>query len=243
MLILISKNEGASKMNAFLHHSDNRGHVQAGWLDTKHSFSFGSWYDPKYMGVSVLRVINDDTVAAHNGFGTHPHENMEILTCVLDGTISHKDSMGNEGQIHAGEWQLMSAGTGVRHSEMNQSDQAVHLLQIWIQPNEIDAAPTYQQIKCDPREHPNQWHLIVGPNANAPMHIRQRAEVKTAVLEKNHMLPIVATQKVNYVHVISGQIMIEDHPVNAGDALFFNENADIQALEDSQFIWFDLPEA
>ena len=86
-------------MNTFLHHSENRGHVKMGWLDTKHSFSFGSWYDPKYMGVGSLRVINDDTIAAHKGFGTHPHDNMEILTCVLKGTITHKDSMGNERHI------------------------------------------------------------------------------------------------------------------------------------------------
>ena len=117
-------------MNAVLHRQENRGHVNIGWLDSKHSFSFGSWYDPNYMGVSALRVINDDNIAAHRGFGTHPHENMEILTCVLSGTISHQDSMGNKGDIRAGEWQLMSAGTGVQHSEMNQGDEAVHLLQI-----------------------------------------------------------------------------------------------------------------
>ncbi len=171
-------------MNAFLHPSDNRGHVKMGWLESKHSFSFGSWYNPKLMGISALRVINDDLIAAHNGFGTHPHDNMEILTCVLKGTISHKDSMGNEGGISAGEWQLMSAGTGVQHSEINQGDELVHLLQIWIIPNERNAEPSYQQIKCDPREQPNQWHLIVGPNENAPMHIRQQAEVKTAVINQ-----------------------------------------------------------
>ena len=143
-------------MNAYLHRSENRGHVQAGWLDTYHSFSFGSWYNPKYMGVSALRVINDDTIAAHNGFGAHPHDNMEILTCVLDGTISHKDSMGNEGQIHAGEWQLMSAGTGITHSEMNSHDNAVHLLQIWIQPNVQNAEPTYQQIQLNPKHKNNK---------------------------------------------------------------------------------------
>ena len=134
-------------MNAFLHPSENRGHVKMGWLESKHSFSFGSWYNPKYMGVSALRVINDDLIAAHNGFGTHPHDNMEILTCVLKGTISHKDSMRNEGGISAGEWQLMSAGTGVQHSEINQGDEPVHLLQIWIIPNERNAEPNYQQIK------------------------------------------------------------------------------------------------
>ncbi len=100
-------------MNAYLHRSEDRGHVKAGWLESYHSFSFGSWYNPKYMGVNALRVINDDRIDAHNGFGTHSHDNMEILTCVLDGAISHRDTMGNEGQIKAGEWQLMSAGTGV----------------------------------------------------------------------------------------------------------------------------------
>jgi redox-sensitive bicupin YhaK (pirin superfamily) len=227
-------------MNAYLHRSENRGHVKAGWLDTYHSFSFGSWYNPKYMGVSALRVINDDTVAAHNGFGTHPHDNMEILTYVLDGTISHKDSMGNEGQIHAGEWQLMSAGTGVTHSEKNQHDQAVHLLQIWIQPNVQNAEPTYQQIQLNPKDHPNQWHLIAG-DTSAPMLIRQNTEVKTAVIEQGHNLEIATQKKLNYVHVISGQVMIGDHLVQSGDALVFDEPTTVNALQDSHMIWFDLP--
>lgn len=229
-------------MNAFLHPSENRGHVKMGWLESKHSFSFGNWYNPDYMGVSALRVINDDLIDGHQGFGQHPHDNMEILTCVLKGTITHKDSMGNHGGITAGEWQLMSAGTGVRHSEMNQGDEQVHLLQIWIIPNERDAEPTYQQIKCDPREQPDQWHLIVGPNADAPMHIRQNAEVKTAVISKGKRLPIEATQHVNYVHVIEGKVQIAEHTVDAGSAIAFLENSEIVALEDTQVIWFDLPE-
>ena len=228
-------------MKAFLHPSEDRGHVKMGWLDTKHSFSFGNWYNPKYMGVSALRVINDDRIAAHNGFGTHPHDNMEILTCVLSGTISHRDSMGNERHITAGEWQLMSAGTGVQHSEINNGDEEVHMLQIWIQPNVRDAEPTYQQIQRDPNTAPNQWHLIVGPNDNAPMHIRQQAEVKAAVLETGHRLEVTATQAVNYVHVIRGEITIGEQTVKAGDALLFADNAVIEAKEDSQFIWFDLP--
>ncbi|WP_180096003.1 MULTISPECIES: pirin family protein [unclassified Acinetobacter] len=228
-------------MNAYLHRSEDRGHMKMGWLDTKHSFSFGNWYNPKYMGVSALRVINDDRIAAHNGFGTHPHDNMEILTCVLSGTISHRDSMGNERHITAGEWQLMSAGTGVQHSEINNGDEEVHMLQIWIQPNVRDAEPTYQQIQRDPNTAPNQWHLIVGPNDNAPMHIRQQAEVKAAVLETGHRLEVTATQAVNYVHVIRGEITIGEQTVKAGDALLFADNAVIEAKEDSQFIWFDLP--
>ena len=227
-------------MNAYLHRSGERGHVKMGWLESKHSFSFGSWHNPKYMGVSALRVINDDLIAAHNGFGMHPHDNMEILTCVLKGTISHKDSMGNESQIHAGEWQLMSAGTGIKHSEINQNDEAVHLLQIWITPNVQNAEPTYQQIQRDPKLTPNEWQLIVGPNANAPMHIRQNAEVKTAFLQKGYTLDVKASQKFNYVHVIEGEIDIAGQSVKAGDALFFDDLATIQAHTDSQFIWFDL---
>lgn len=228
-------------MNAYLHRSEDRGHVKMAWLDTKHSFSFGSWHNPKYMGVSALRVINDDKIDAHKGFGTHPHDNMEILTCVLDGTISHKDSMGNAGGISAGEWQLMSAGTGVQHSEVNDGDTPVHLLQIWIHPDIRNAEPMYQQIKLDPKDQPNQWHLIAGPNENAPMHIRQQAEVKTAVLEQGLSLDVKATQVLNYIHVIRGEILIGEHVVKAGDALLFSEDAKIVANEESQFIWFDLP--
>lgn len=229
-------------MDAFLHKSENRGHVKMGWLESKHSFSFGNWYNPKYMGISALRVINDDLIDGHQGFGQHPHDNMEILTCVLKGTITHQDSMGNHGGISAGEWQLMSAGTGVRHSEMNQGDEQVHLLQIWIIPNEHDAQPNYQQIKLDPREQPNQWHLICGPNDNAPMHIRQNAEVKTAVINKDQALAIKATQHINYVHVISGAVQIAEYTLNAGDAIAFLDEVDMRALDDAQVIWFDLPE-
>lgn len=228
-------------MKAYLHRSEDRGHVKMAWLDTKHSFSFGSWHNPKYMGVSALRVINDDTIDAHQGFGTHPHDNMEILTCVLEGTISHKDSMGNSGGISAGEWQLMSAGTGIQHSEINNSDTPVHLLQIWIHPDVRNAEPTYQQIKLDPKDQPNQWHLIVGPNDNAPMHIRQQAEVKAAVLEQGLSLDVKASQVLNYIHVIRGEVLIGEHVVKAGDALLFSEDSKITANEESQFIWFDLP--
>ena len=229
-------------MNAFLHKSENRGHVSMGWLKSKHSFSFGNWYNPNYMGISALRVINDDLIDGHQGFGQHPHDNMEILTCVLKGTITHQDSMGNHGGISPGEWQLMSAGTGVRHSEINDGDEQVHLLQIWIIPNERDAKPNYQQIRLDPHDAPNQWHLICGPNDNAPMHIRQNAEVKTAVLEKGHALTVQATQHLNYVHVIEGSVQIGEYTVNAGDAIAFLDTVEMKALDNAHVIWFDLPE-
>lgn len=228
-------------MNAYLHRNEDRGHVNAGWLDTRHSFSFGSWYDPKYMGVSALRVINDDRIAAHQGFGTHGHDNMEILTCVLSGTISHQDSMGNIEDIKAGEWQLMSAGSGVRHSEMNRYDDPVHLLQIWVIPNVKDADPTYQQITCDPHDAPNQWHLIAGQQENAPMYIRQDADIQTAFLEAGKSLNVPAPKKVHYVHIIKGDVQIAEHHLKAGDALVFEEGAEIMAAQDTQMIWFNLP--
>ena len=229
-------------MNAFLHPSAQRGHVKMGWLESKHSFSFGSWHNPKYMGISALRVINDDLIDAHQGFGTHPHDNMEILTCVLKGTITHQDSMGNHGGIAAGEWQLMSAGTGIRHSEMNQGDEQVHLLQIWIIPNERDAKPNYQQIRLDPAEQPNQWHLICGPQADAPMQIRQNAEVKTAVLQKDQYLALQAKHAINYIHVIEGSVSLAEYTLHAGDAIAFTDAVELKALADARMIWFDLPE-
>ena len=230
-------------MNALLHRSEDRGHVSMGWLKSKHSFSFGNWYNPKYMGVSALRVINDDEIAAHKGFGTHPHNNMEILTCVLKGAITHKDSMGNEGQIHAGEWQLMSAGTGVAHSEINQGDEDVHLLQIWVIPNVQNAEPTYQQIALEAKDAPNQWHLIAAPEGTPDAHmvIRQDAEISTAVLDQGKSLPIVTTRKVHYVHVIEGEVQIGEHTAKAGDALIFNDSAEMTALQDARVIWFNLP--
>lgn len=230
-------------MKVFLHRAEQRGHVQHDWLESRHSFSFGSWYDPNYMGISALRVINDDQIAAHRGFGTHPHDNMEILTCVLSGTISHQDSMGNQGEIHAGEWQLMSAGTGVQHSEINLGDTPVRLLQIWMMPNIRNAEPNYQQIQCDPQTQPNQWHLIAGPTSDALMHLRQQLEVKTAYLTQGKQLDVTATQQLNYIHLIKGKLQIAEHVLTAGDAIAFDQVAKIEALEDSQMIWFDLPES
>lgn len=227
-------------MDAFLHRSEARGHVQHEWLNTKHSFSFGSWHDPRYMGFGPLRVINDDHIAAHRGFGTHAHDNMEILTCVLSGTISHRDSMGNEGHIQAGEWQLMSAGSGIQHSEMNQGDQAVHLLQIWLYPNIANATPTYQQIQCDPQQSPNQWHIIAGPNENAHMHLRQDAEIKASFLNTEQQLIIQPRYALNYIHLIQGKIQINDQILQTGDAIGFEGEGQIKALEESQMIWFDM---
>lgn len=230
-----------STVHPIVHRSAQRGHVQLGWLDTRHSFSFGSWQDPRYMGVSALRVINEDNIAAHRGFGRHGHDNMEILTYVLSGQLTHTDSMGNTGHINAGDWQLMSAGTGVEHSEVNQTDASVHLLQIWLFPNERNAKPTYQQVHLDPKDAPNQWHCVVSNTTDTPLYIRQQANISGAWLEAGQQLPIQPTQAVNYVHLIAGHARINDQVLQAGDALIFEGNAQLIADTDIHVIWFDLP--
>ncbi len=228
-------------MNTYIHRHEHRGHVQAGWLNTRHSFSFGQWQDPRYMGVSALRVINEDIIAAHQGFGRHGHDNMEILTYVLSGRLSHQDSMGNIEHIEAGEWQLMSAGTGVQHSEMNSADTPVHLLQIWLYPNVRNAEPTYQQIKLDPRDHPNQWHHIVSPTQDTPLFIRQDANISAAYLHAGKTLPLEPQKALNYLHVIEGKVRINDEIVQTGDAMVFEGDAEIIADADAHLLWFDLP--
>ena len=228
-------------MNNYIHKSENRGHIKAGWLDTKHSFSFGSWQDPRYMGVSALRVINEDIIAANQGFGRHGHDNMEILTYVLSGRLSHQDSMGNIEHIPAGEWQLMSAGTGVQHSEMNATDQPVHLLQIWLYPNVRNAKPTYQQVKLDPRDQPNQWHHIVSPTQDTPLFIRQDAIISAAYLHEGKTLALAPQKALNYLHVIEGKVRVNDSVVQTGDAIVFEGNAEIIADTDAHLLWFDLP--
>lgn len=231
-------------MNMFVHKSEDRGHVKMGWLDTKHSFSFGHWHDPRYMGVSALRVINDDQIAAQRGFGRHGHDNMEILTYVLSGTISHQDSMGNQGDIRAGEWQLMSAGTGIQHSEMNQGQAPVRLLQIWLYPNQDNVTPRYQQRALDPKQAPNQWHVVVAPDAEATgevLNIHQDARVLVAAVDGGQVLSIEPHKAINYVHVIAGHVRVNDQVLGAGDAIGFVGTASLHADSDAHVLWFDLP--
>lgn len=230
-------------MKTYIHKSQDRGHVNMGWLDSHHSFSFGSWYDPRYMGVSALRVINEDRVKANQGFGKHGHDNMEILTYVLSGRLSHQDSMGNVKHIEAGEWQLMSAGTGITHSEMNGTDQPVHFLQIWLIPNVRNAEPTYQQVDVNPRQKPNQWLHVVSPTGEeTPLSIRQNADISVTWLEAGKTLPLHTTRTISYVHVIEGKARIGDQVVETGDAIMLSNDTEVIADTDAHILWFDLPE-
>lgn len=159
--------------------ASERGPTKAGWLNSMHTFSFGHYYDPSHMGYGSLRVINDDRVAAGAGFDTHSHNNMEIISYVLEGELAHKDSMGTGSVIRPDDVQLMSAGTGVAHSEFNNSESdEVHFLQIWIIPNQANAAPAYQQKTFDERELRNQFRVVVSPDGDkGSLRIRQDARL------------------------------------------------------------------
>ena len=163
--------------NLLLRPSDERGYVDHGWLKTRHSFSFGDYYDPEFMGYRSLRVINEDYVDGGNGFGKHPHKDMEIFTYVLQGALEHKDSMGNTSVIRAGDVQKMTAGTGVSHSEFNHSkDEQVHLLQIWILPQEKGLSPSYQQFTLDTKNQSQPLLLIGSPKSVAVSNQKETAK-------------------------------------------------------------------
>jgi len=224
--------------------SNERGTGKFNWLYSRHSFSFANYYDPKRTGVSALRVINDDRVIAGGGFATHAHQDMEIISYVKSGTIEHKDNMGNVQSLPAGEFQLMSAGTGVTHSEYNPSaHDPLEFLQIWIVPNERGGTPGYQQ-KQFTREQGLQ--LIASPDgAGGSLHMRQDAKLYELVLEEDTTKSYKpAPGRTLYVHVIEGELLFNDEILRAGDGaslspeaaiLLIAQNADVHAL------LFDLP--
>lgn len=212
--------------------SGDRGHTQTPWLNSRHTFSFGSYYDPRYLGFSDLRVINDDVVAPAEGFGTHPHKNMEIVTVVLDGELEHRDSMGSRGVIKAGEIQKMSAGSGITHSEMNPSlSKPVHFLQIWIEPNIDDVKPEYMQAAPSPQELKSRLVRIASPKStDSPITLHQNAEIYQTLLEQDKTVSfnITPAHKV-WIHVATGAVSLDGHPLIAGDgAAVADETAEIR---------------
>lgn len=221
-----------------------RGHTQLDWLDSWHSFSFDQYYDPKHMGFRTLRVINDDRVAPGEGFGMHPHRDMEILTWVLEGALEHSDSMGNGSIIRPGELQKMSAGRGIAHSEYNQSpSEPVHLLQIWILPNKKGVVPSYEQ-KSFAKEVEGKLRLVASPDGREDsIVLLQDAELYIARLK--------AGQKVNHelipgryawVQVARGNVTLNgiEMKAGAGAAVSEEKKLEIAANEDSEILLFDL---
>jgi redox-sensitive bicupin YhaK (pirin superfamily) len=207
--------------NTILHKADTRGRADYGWLKTNYSFSFANYYNPERMNFGVLRVLNDDFIAASMGFNTHPHDNMEIITIPLEGTVEHKDSMGNSGTIQAGEIQVMSAGTGITHSEFNHhKDKDLRLLQIWLFPNKPNVTPRYDQIKL-PSSDQNSLQQILSPSAHdAGVWIHQNAWFHLGSFEKGHKESYVIkdpTQNGVYVFVIEGDITVSGQALNRRD--------------------------
>ena len=226
-----------------------RGTVQGGWLDSRHTFSFGSYHDPDWMGFGPLRVINDDRVAPGGGFAPHRHANMEIVSIVLEGALAHRDSTGNEGVIRAGDVQWMSAGHGVEHSEFNaSSDAPVHFLQVWVQPDRSNAAPAYAQRDARDAE-PGQWALLVSPDGDdGSLPIRQDARFRSVRLGDGDVAEYVMDPARRYwLHVATGEVAVDQRPLAAGDALGFDREDGTLHLrgrvEGTRVLLFDLPGA
>jgi len=223
--------------------SRGRGPAHVAWLDSRHTFSFGDYYDPAWMGFGVLRVINEDRVAPGAGFPTHGHANMEILSYVLSGALSHEDSSGGGGVIRAGELQWMSAGHGVRHSEFNGSQtEPVHFLQIWLQPDRVNAPPAYDQREAASGDG---WRLLASPDGrDGSLGIRQDALLWNARPAGSALLERELDPRRRYwLHVAQGAVEANDRALEAGDALGFEAESGPLRLtgEGADVLLFDLP--
>lgn len=228
-----------------LRHANDRGTANFGWLDSKHTFSFGHYYDPKHMGFSALRVINDDLVKPGAGFDTHGHRDMEIISYVLEGVIEHKDSEGSVQTLPAGEFQLMSAGSGIYHSEYNGSQsEDLKFLQIWIQPNTVGNKPGYQQ--KDFGKNTGLTAIATPDGRDGTLHIKQDATLQQLILEPGQSieLPIINGRNV-YVHQVTGQLSVDDVLLDAGDGAKVEAQNQLnfanQSSESVTALVFDLP--
>ncbi len=226
--------------------AEERGHANHGWLDTWHTFSFADYQDPRHMGYGPLRVINDDKVQPGQGFGTHGHRDMEIITYVLEGALEHKDSMGNGSIIRPGNVQRMSAGTGVRHSEFNPSrDKGVHLLQIWIEPNITGVKPSYEEKQFGTAEKKGQLRLIASPDGRkGSVTIHQDATVYASMLDGSDTVAHrLAPGRRAYVHVARGAVKVNGVELKGGDGAKIVDVAMIELTNAraAEVLLFDLP--
>lgn len=225
--------------------AEERGHVNLGWLDTYHTFSFDQYYDPRFMGFRSLRVINEDVVAPARGFPTHGHRDMEIITYVLEGALEHKDSMGTGSIIYPGDVQKMSAGTGVRHSEANPSEsEAVHLLQIWIVPDTAGLKPDYQQKRFEDEEKRGRLRLVASPDGkDDSVTISQDARLYTTLLAPSEqVIHELQSNRHAWVQVARGAIEVNNQPLNQGDGAAISQETQLTLTgkEPSEVLLFDL---
>ncbi len=243
----IPNTSSAVMANSILHKAETRGNANHGWLQSYHTFSFANYYNPERMHFGVLRVLNDDTVSAGMGFGTHPHDNMEIISIPLEGDLEHKDSMGNTTVIKNGDIQVMSAGTGVKHSEYNKnSDKSVKFLQIWVFPNKKDVAPRYDQITLTKEDRVNKLQQILSPNANdAGVWIHQDAWFHLGEFDAGKSEKYTIKRKGNgaYIFVLSGKLKVNDQELGARDGygIWDTENLTISASEKAEVLLMDVP--
>ena len=230
------------------HPAHERGHVNHGWLNARHSFSFASWQNPQKVHFGALRVLNDDIVAPGMGFGTHPHDNMEIITIPLKGELEHKDSMGNIGRISENEIQMMSAGSGITHSEYNpNADREVNLLQIWIFPLIRNITPRYNQVRLNPEDRKNKFQQVISPDGNpVGMNINQRVFFQLADIQPGIALSYTIQIQGNglYAFLIEGAVTINNqHQLGKRDALgiWDIKELHVQATEEAQLLLMELP--
>ncbi len=233
--------------NTVLHKAETRGDANHGWLHSRHTFSFANYHNAERMHFGALRVLNDDTVAAGMGFGTHPHDNMEIISIPLEGDLEHKDSMGNVSVIKHGDIQVMSAGTGIFHSEYNKNkDRDVKFLQIWVFPNQKSVTPRYDQIALNIADRHNKLQQILSPNANdAGVWIYQNAWFHLGKFEKGFSADYSLKANGNgvYAFVLSGDVTINDQPLNSRDGfgIWDVDTLSIQADTNAEFLLMEVP--
>jgi redox-sensitive bicupin YhaK (pirin superfamily) len=235
-----------NNMKTVFHAATSRGFANHGWLEARHSFSFASWYNPDKVHFGTLRVLNDDLVAGHMGFGTHPHDNMEIITIPLVGALTHKDSMGNTATITSGEIQVMSAGTGIQHSEFNATADQLNLLQIWVFPNRRNVTPRYDQQFLDAAAMHNKWAQILSPNpTDAGVWIHQNAWFHMGEFDANQTISYTLKDASNgvYVFVIEGGASIADQALEKRDAMgiWDSPSFDLQVKANSKILLIEVP--
>ncbi|MFK3868075.1 pirin family protein [Psychrobacter faecalis] len=234
-------------MRTIYHAADSRGDANHGWLKSKHTFSFANYHNPERMGFGALRVINDDFVIAGQGFGKHSHRDMEIISIPLSGKLGHGDNIGNNGIIETGEIQVMSAGTGITHSEMNADDhEAVSFLQIWVIPNKMNAEPRYQQIRMDELMKPNAFNQILSPNSDdAGVWIHQDAWFSMGDFDKGVTETYQLKNPNNgvYIFVISGKVVINGNTLDTRDGLgvWDTKNFTMDVLDGAKVLLMEVP--
>lgn len=233
--------------NTVFHSAASRGNANHGWLQSRHTFSFANYYDPNRINFGVLRVLNDDIVAPGMGFGTHPHENMEIISIPLEGDLEHKDSMGNVATIRHGDVQVMSAGTGIYHSEYNKNkDKTVKFLQIWIFPNRVNVKPRYDQITLDQKDRKNKFQQILSPNPNDEgVWIHQDAWFHMADFDKGTTQDYLIKAPGNglYIFNLKGNLIVDGQKMDSRDGygIWGVEKVTITAEENAEFLLMEVP--